>query len=367
MEDRWMVIRVAATTAALVALVAVGFASPAEARWTSDVCPLAGFDRFNAPDLGPNEERFCNPQFQVDPTPDPGLEWVNDPYWEHAFSLTGPEPPWDPASGCGLGWSIKGSDSDDEDATIPPSADWDYWVGSVLSGISFLPPWGGTATWAARGTNDTQKGLLGAFAIYPEYVNWAPWGSSVQTLATCVPATARAALPSGAGNGRLRAPQAAGSVGTPGDDRIATGDDRDRIEGGAGDDRIATRDERDFIHGGTGNDRINAGGGHDDAYGGDSEDILRGGAGNDTLAPGPHDDVATAGTGQDRLFDNHGDDELRGGAHTDFLSARDGDRDIVDCGPGKDVAVGDDEDVYRDCERVYDDPDDDPSRPPRLG
>src|SRR5918999_521632 len=337
MEDRWMVIRVAVTTAALVVLGAVGLASPTEARWTSSVCPLAGFDRFNAPDLGPNEERFCNPRFQVDPTPDPGLEWVTDPYWKHAFSLTN-ELPWGPDFGCGLGWSIKGTDSDDEDATIPPSADWDYWVGSVLSGISFLPPWGGTATWAARGTDDTQKGLLGAFAIYPEYVNWAPWGSSVQTLATCVPATARAALRGGAGNGRLRAAQAAATVGTPGDDRIATG-----------------------------NDRINAGGGHDDAYGGDSEDILRGGAGNDTLAPGPHDDVATGGTGQDRLFDNHGDDELRGGAHTDFLSARDGDRDIVDCGPGKDVAVGDDEDVYRDCERVYDDPEDDPSRPPRLG
>lgn len=96
-------------------------------------------------------------------------------------------------------WSIKGSDSDDEDATIPASADWDYWVGSVLSGVSFLPPWGGTATWAARGTDDAQKGLLGAFAIYPEYVNWAPWGSSVQTLATCVPASARAALRGGAG------------------------------------------------------------------------------------------------------------------------------------------------------------------------
>jgi hypothetical protein len=137
--------------------------------------------------------------------PRSGVGRVNDPYWKHAFSLTNPELPWGPDFGCGLGWSIKGSDSDDEDATIPPSADWDYWVGSVLSGISFLPPWGGTATWAARGTDDTQKGLLGAFAIYPEYVNWAPWGSSVQTLATCVPATARAALRGGAGNGRLRA------------------------------------------------------------------------------------------------------------------------------------------------------------------
>jgi hypothetical protein len=103
MEGGWMVIRVAVTTAALVVLGAVWFASPAEARWTSDVCPLAGFDRFNAPDLGPNEERFCNPRFQVDPTHDPGLEWVNDPYWKHAISLTNPELPWGPDFGCGLG------------------------------------------------------------------------------------------------------------------------------------------------------------------------------------------------------------------------------------------------------------------------
>jgi hypothetical protein len=348
----------AATVAAIAVLIP---ASGAEARWTSNVCPNAGFARFNAADLGPNEERFCNPRWTMD-SGDPGLNWEGDPYWKHGWHVFDQqEPPWDPESGCGLNWSIKGSETDAEDPTLPMSADWDYWVNSVLSGVSWLPPWGGSATWASRGTSDAQKRLLGAYAIYPEYNNWAPWASLVQTLATCVPAKTQAA------SARAAGARSTERGWTHGPDRVVGGRGRDRISTGAGNDRIAGGGERDRIDGGTGHDRIDAGPGHDDVHGGAGSDRLHGRRGNDTLLGGPHDDVAHGGPGQDRLFDNEGRDRLHGGPHTDFLSARDGDRDIVDCGPGIDVAVGDRQDVYRGCEHVYDGTRPDPRRPPRIG
>jgi Ca2+-binding RTX toxin-like protein len=87
-----------------------------------------------------------------------------------------------------------------------------------------------------------------------------------------------------------------------------------------------------------------AGGGHDDViFGLGGNDTLLGGAGDDRIYGGPGADVITGGSGADHLYG-------RGGSDTIF--AADGERDIVDCGPGNDRAVVDSVDKTVNCEVV---------------
>ena len=80
-----------------------------------------------------------------------------------------------------------------------------------------------------------------------------------------------------------------------------------------------------------------AGGGHDDViFGLGGNDTLLGGAGDDRIYGGAGDDVITGGSGADHLY---------GGAGSDTIFAVDGERDVVDCGPGNDRAVVDSVDV----------------------
>jgi Ca2+-binding RTX toxin-like protein len=66
------------------------------------------------------------------------------------------------------------------------------------------------------------------------------------------------------------------------------------------------------------------------------------------------DDGLSGGGNADELFGGPGRGELYGGAGDDFLEAKDGGRDYVDCGPGRDAASVDLEDlVSRSCETVY--------------
>jgi Ca2+-binding RTX toxin-like protein len=71
--------------------------------------------------------------------------------------------------------------------------------------------------------------------------------------------------------------------------------------------------------------------------------VLLGGKGNDVLSGGPGNDVLDGGTGLDRLYGGPGNDTLR---------ARDGQRDVVDCGPGRDAATVDRLDRVSGCEIV---------------
>jgi hypothetical protein len=91
----------------------------------------------------------------------------------------------------------------------------------------------------------------------------------------------------------------------------------------------------DVIRGGGGNDRIRGLAGPDDLGGGGGADRVEGGSGADRIAGGP---------GQDRIS---------GGRGADRIDARDGVRDIVSCGPGRDVATVDRADVTTGCERVH--------------
>jgi Ca2+-binding RTX toxin-like protein len=86
-----------------------------------------------------------------------------------------------------------------------------------------------------------------------------------------------------------------------------------------------------FIHGTPGDDTI-AGTPH--------SDVIEALAGNDTVHAGSGADVVYGGKGNDSLWGGRGQDRLYGGPGDDVLHALadDNQRDLLDCGPGNDVA-----------------------------
>ena len=82
-------------------------------------------------------------------------------------------------------------------------------------------------------------------------------------------------------------------------------------------------------------------------------DRLRGTSGVDKLYGRAGNDRLIGLAGNDLLDGGSGRDVLNGGAGNDTLRARDGQRDLVRCGSGRDLAVVDRRDVVaRDCEAV---------------
>jgi Ca2+-binding RTX toxin-like protein len=98
-----------------------------------------------------------------------------------------------------------------------------------------------------------------------------------------------------------------------------------KINGTAKADRLTGTAGADTIHGRGGNDHIKGGAGADKLYGD---------AGKDTI---------NAGAGTDSVF---------GGSGGDTIQARDGERDVIDCGAGRDTVVADKTDVVKGCETV---------------
>jgi Ca2+-binding RTX toxin-like protein len=86
--------------------------------------------------------------------------------------------------------------------------------------------------------------------------------------------------------------------------------------------------------------------------GGGWDDTIVGLAGNDTLLGGAGGDKLDGGDGNDVLFGGAGVDTLLGGAGSDTIYAADGERDVVDCGPGSDRALVDAFDKVAHCEVV---------------
>jgi hypothetical protein len=83
-----------------------------------------------------------------------------------------------------------------------------------------------------------------------------------------------------------------------------------------------------------------------------ADDLLYGLAGNDVLLGGRGNDILYGGRGNDVLNGGAGRDRLYGGPGNDILRARDGQRDVVDCGPGRDTAIVDRLDHASGCEIV---------------
>jgi hypothetical protein len=80
--------------------------------------------------------------------------------------------------------------------------------------------------------------------------------------------------------------------------------------------------------------------------------VLRGLGGNDRLFGRGGNDTLFGGKGNDFLDGGPGLDRLVGGLGNDTIMARDGQRDTIDCGPGRDVVTADRLDVVRGCEKV---------------
>jgi Ca2+-binding RTX toxin-like protein len=81
-------------------------------------------------------------------------------------------------------------------------------------------------------------------------------------------------------------------------------------------------------------------------------ETIRGLGGNDRLFGRGGNDALWGGAGNDQLDGGLGLDKLFGGPGNDTTRTRDGQRDVIDCGPGKDTAVADRKDVLRNCERI---------------
>jgi hypothetical protein len=86
--------------------------------------------------------------------------------------------------------------------------------------------------------------------------------------------------------------------------------------------------------------------------GGGFDDVILGRGGNDTLVGGAGADRMDGGAGNDVLTGGAGGDVLVGGLGSDTVYAADGERDIVDCGAGRDRAVVDSVDTVKNCEVV---------------
>jgi len=112
----------------------------------------------------------------------------------------------------------------------------------------------------------------------------------------------------------------------------------------------------DNLNGTSGPDVIYARGGNDTIRGHDGNDVIFAGRGNDVARGGPGNDVVYGGPGNDVLWVGAGADVQYGGPGNDVLHAlaNDNQPDVVDCGPGYDVAyvVEHDPVRLRGCEQV---------------
>jgi Ca2+-binding RTX toxin-like protein len=93
--------------------------------------------------------------------------------------------------------------------------------------------------------------------------------------------------------------------------------------------------------------------GNDVLVGTNGDDVLVGLGGNDRIYGRGGNDLVNGGNGNDRLTGGSGRDSLIGGRGADRIYERDGQRDVVNGGPGFDEAWVDRKDVVTNVERVH--------------
>lgn len=154
-------------------------------------------------------------------------------------------------------------------------------------------------------------------------------------------------------------------VGTKKADTITGTPQPDQIRARGGDDRVSARSgDGDFSIGGSGKDRVRGNAGSDDAIGGsisgdfetgdlkfadNSDDVVKGGDGNDTTVAG-----GFGKGGHDRLYGGEGNDTMYSAQRRfPFRGDVRVNKEMVDCGPGQDVAYIDRgvDEVRDNCER----------------
>jgi hypothetical protein len=121
-------------------------------------------------------------------------------------------------------------------------------------------------------------------------------------------------------------------------------------------DVIRGTDGPDILNGTAGADLIYARGGNDIVRSHDGNDIVYAGRGNDVVRSGPGNDAIYAGAGNDVTWPGAGADVQYGGAGNDILHAlaNDNQPDILNCGPGYDVAevIAHDPARFHGCEQI---------------
>jgi hypothetical protein len=90
--------------------------------------------------------------------------------------------------------------------------------------------------------------------------------------------------------------------------------------------------------------------GNDYLTGGGYDDVILGEGGNDSIFGGAGDDKLYGDAGNDVITGGAGADKIYGGPGSDTIYAADGERDTIDCGPGRDRAVVDSVDIVKNCE-----------------
>jgi Ca2+-binding RTX toxin-like protein len=121
----------------------------------------------------------------------------------------------------------------------------------------------------------------------------------------------------------------------------------DVIRGTNGPDNLNGTPRADLIYGRGGNDNIRSHDGNDVVYAGQGNDVVRGGPGNDALYGGSGNDVMWPGAGADVQYGGEGNDILH-------ALANDNQPDILNCGPGFDVAevIVHDPARFHGCEQI---------------
>ena len=145
-------------------------------------------------------------------------------------------------------------------------------------------------------------------------------------------------------------------VGTDGPDRVEGTADAEHVMAYAGADELLLFGGDDCAATGQGDDLVHLGPGNDEAETRGGADRIFGGPGDDVLLPGVGADTADGGDGDDLIRDDRGDtdrDVLIGGPGHDVLRAANAGADVLECGPGWDVAIADPEDTLRDCDDVH--------------
>jgi triacylglycerol lipase len=127
-------------------------------------------------------------------------------------------------------------------------------------------------------------------------------------------------------------------IGSAQADTIDAGAGLDLVNALAGDDTVTLGAGTDLAYLGAGDDTVQGAEGADVVYGAGGDDEMSGGPGNDRVLSGPGDDTIDGGAGDDRLVGGPGHDTLDGGDGDDRINALDGQKDVVTCGPGNDVA-----------------------------
>jgi Ca2+-binding RTX toxin-like protein len=133
------------------------------------------------------------------------------------------------------------------------------------------------------------------------------------------------------------------AMGGAGNDYIADGWGRGRIDGGAGNDTLIGGGGSDIIIGGAGDDTIQGGpiagdisltDGNDVIFGGSGNDTIDGGNGTDAIFGQAGDDSLLGGNGRDALYGNAGNDTLDGGIGRNILYAGGDAGDVINTTPG---------------------------------